>query len=320
MSHVVAISAYQGLSGYEYALTMELFGLDRPTLPDVDYEVLTCRVEPGQLRTSHGLIVEPRGTLDDLVKADTIIVPGWRDVAEVPGRPFLDALRAAHAAGSRIAAICSGSFPLAHAGLLDDQTVTTHWMYADAFRRQFPHIDLDPNPLYIFADNNIATSAGSSAGLDLCLALVSADHGVTTATEIANRMVVAHHRPGTQAQFTSARVTPYAEHTDLGPLIEWIGNNLGSDHTIDRLARRAHLSRRTFIRRFQAATGVSPHAWITNKRLYRARHLLETTDLAVAVIARRTGLGTATNLRKHLTNTTGLTPTHYRTAHRAVAP
>jgi AraC family transcriptional regulator, transcriptional activator FtrA len=320
MSHVVAIPAYQGLSGYEYAMTLELFGLDRPTLPEVDYAVLTCRVEAGRLRTSHGLIVEPEGTIDDLVNADTIIVPGWRSVAEVPGDPFLGALRNAHAAGSRIAAICSGSFPLAHAGLLDDQTATTHWMYADAFRRQFPHIDLDPNPLYLFAENNVVTSAGSSAGLDLCLALVSADHGVATATEIANRMVVAHHRPGTQAQFTSARVTPFAEHTDLGPLIAWIENNLGDDLTIDRLARRAHLSRRTFIRRFQAATGVSPHAWITDKRLYRARQLLETTALTVSAIARRTGLGTSTNLRKHLTNTTGLTPTHYRAAHRAIAP
>jgi AraC family transcriptional regulator, transcriptional activator FtrA len=320
MSHVVAIPAYQGLSGYEYAMTLELFGLDRPTLPEVDYAVLTCRVEAGLLRTSHGLIVEPEGTIDDLVNADTIIVPGWRSVTEVPGDPFLDALRNAHEAGSRIAAICSGSFPLAHAGLLDDQTATTHWMYADAFRRQFPHIDLDPNPLYLFAENNVVTSAGSSAGLDLCLALVSADHGVATATEIANRMVVAHHRPGTQAQFTSARVTPFAEHTDLGPLIAWIENNLGDDLTIDRLARRAHLSRRTFIRRFQAATGVSPHAWITDKRLYRARQLLETTALTVSAIARRTGLGTSTNLRKHLTNTTGLTPTHYRAAHRAIAP
>ena len=319
MSHTVAIAAYQGLSGYEYAVVMEVFALNRSELPHVDYEVTTCRVEPGNLKTSHGLIVEPDGTLTDLMEADTVILPGWR-VHDEPPSDFLDALRTAHASGARLAAICSGSFPLAHAGLLDDHTATTHWMYTDAFRTQFPHIDLDPDPLYIFTENNVATSAGSSAGLDLCLALVTADHGIATATEIANRMVVAQHRPGTQAQFTSQRAAPFVDDTDLSPLVAWIEKNLAKNLTIDRLAMRANLSRRTFIRRFERATGATPHAWITNKRIYRARHLLETTNLAVADVAHRTGLGSAANLRKHLARTTGLTPTHYRTAHTARMP
>ncbi len=313
MTHKVAVVAYNELRDYEYAIVAEIFGLGRPSIAALDYQLITCRVEPGTLRTRNGLGIDPAGTLEDLVSANTVIVPAWRDNSERPPQELLDALIAAHAGGARVVGICTGAFVLAHAGLLDDQTVTTHWLHAQEFRRAFPKIDLDPQPLYILGSNNTATSAGSSAGLDLCLALIQADHTSTEAAGVARRMVVTHHRPGTQAQF--ADPPPIAANQPLGDLLAWIEANLGHTLTVDLLADQAHLSRRTLIRRFQQATGTSPFAWITERRVQQARHLLETTQSSVHAIAGSTGLGTATNLRNHLLKTTGLTPTQYRRTH-----
>ena len=317
MVHTVAVAAYDGLLGYEYAFVVEVFGLRRPGLDHVDYRLLTCRTEPGPLNTSHGLPVRTGGGLGDLTAADTVVVPGWRDVTRQAPQGLRDALTAAHRRGARVVGICSGAFPLADAGLLDTQTSTTHWLYADTFRERFPQLALDPDPLYVIGDNNTATSAGSTAGLDLCLALVADDHGIRTATEIADRMVVTHHRPGTQSQFV-----PYdwpsgaTGHHGLGELLRWVDSHLDGSLTVDELADRAAMSRRTLIRRFHDATGTSPHAWISRRRIARARHLLETTDLTVAAVARRTGLGSATNLRRKLAASTGLAPTSYRNARR----
>jgi len=316
MAHVVAVTTYDGLLGYECGIVSEVFGLQRPDLTQIDYELKTCRVEPGTLRTSHGLRVDPDGSLIDLTQADTVIVPGWRDVHERPPQALLDALRGSHENGARVVAICSGAFALAHAGLLDDQTVTTHWLFAQQFRTTFPHIDLDPHPLFLLGTNNTATSAGSSAGMDLCLALVEHDHSSYEAAQIARRMVVTHRRPGTQGQFAQGDECPNTIDGPLGELLTWIEGNLEQDITIDLLAGRAHLSRRTLIRRFRETTGTTPMAWITQRRVQRARRLLETTDLSVREAASSSGLGSPTNLRNRLTATTGLTPTQYRKAHR----
>jgi len=316
MAHRVAIPVYDGLGAYEYAITVELFGLHRPELDHVAYELVSCRVEQGAVRTSHGLSVEPRGTLEDVEAADTVIVAAWRDTTEIPPKPLLDSLRTAQANGARIAAICTGAFVLAHAGLLDDQTVTTHWLHAQTFAQTFPHITLDSSPLYIInKSGTLATSAGSSAGLDLCLALIADDHGTETATAIANRMVISQHRPGNQAQYTVPTAVSTSETHALADILQWVEATLARPHSIDDLAKRAHLSRRTFIRRFRQTTGLSPHAWLTNRRVHQARLLLETTDLSIDHIARKTGLGTAANFRKHMKRTTGLTPTQYRSNH-----
>lgn len=318
MAHHVAAVAYDGLLGYEYAMVAEIFGLHRPGLEHIDYELTTCRAEPGLLRTSHGLRIDPDGGLDDLVDADTVIVPGWRDVRERPPPRLRDALVAAHREGARVVGICSGAFPLAHAGLLDDQTVTTHWLYADECRRQFPSIALDPDPLYVFGDNNTAASAGSSAGLDLCLAIVGADHTSRDAARIAQRMVVTYQRPGTQAQFVPNDPPTIAADGPLGDLLAWIDTNLARALSVDLLAHHAHLSRRTLIRRFHESTGTSPIAWVTQRRVQHARRLLETTRLPVREIARVSGLGSSPNLRNHLTRVTGLTPTQYRRTHNGL--
>jgi len=316
MGHVVAVTAYDGLLGYEYGIVSEVFGLQRPGLDQVDYELKTCRVEPGPLRTSHGLPVDPDGTLADLILADTVIVPGWRDLHERPPEALLTALGEAHRNGARVVAICSGAFALAHAGLLDNQTVTTHWLFAQDFRATFPHINLDPHPLFVLGTNNTATSAGSSAGMDLCLALVEDDHSSYEAAQIARRMVVTHRRPGTQGQFAHGDELPDRIDRPLGGLLTWIEGNLEQNITIDLLAGRAHLSRRTLIRRFRESTGTTPMAWTTQRRVHRARTLLETTRSSVREISFSSGLGSATNLRNHLTATTGLTPTQYRDTHQ----
>lgn len=317
MVHTVAVMAYNGLRDYEYAIVAEVFGLPRPSIESLDYKLVTCRVEPGPLLTRNGLGINPDGNLKDLVSANTVIVPAWRDISERPPQTLIDALVAAHSAGARVVGICTGAFVLAHAGLLDDEIVTTHWLYAEEFRREFPAIKLDPQPLYILGDNNTATSAGSSAGLDLCLALIEADHTSSEATAVARRMVVTHHRPGTQAQFADPPSIAFDQ--PLGDLLAWIEANLDCTLTVDLLADQAHLSRRTLIRRFKRATGTSPFAWITERRVQQARRLLETTRSTVQAIAVATGLGSPTNLRNHLVKTTGLTPTQYRRTHRQKA-
>ncbi|CAN5878427.1 hypothetical protein BH23ACT10_BH23ACT10_28680 [soil metagenome] len=298
----------------EFAMVAEVFGLDRRGLEHVDYELTTCRAEPGPLRTSHGLRIAPDGGLEELVGADTVIVPGWRDVRERPPQRLLDALAAAHRDGARVVGICSGAF--ARTCRPAQRSGGHHPL---AVRRRVPSAvpthQSGPDPLYIFGDNNTATSAGSSAGLDLCLAIVGADHTSSDAARIAQRMVVTYQRPGTQAQFVPNDPPTIVADGPLGELLAWIDANLAGALNVDVLPRRAHLSRRTLIRRFRDSTGTTPMAWVAQRRVQHARRLLETSRLSVRQIARMSGLGSVANLRNHLGRVTGLTPTQYRRTH-----
>lgn len=317
MSHQIVVAAYEGILGYELAFTTEVFGLDR-TGVSTNYTFRTCAVEEGPLHSTHGHRIHTNASIEDLTTADTVLVPGWRDINEPTTARMQESLQEAHHNGARIVGICSGVFPLADAGLLNTQTVTTHWLYIDTLRSRHPHLDVDPSPLYIIGNNRTATSAGSSAGLDLCLALVAADYGMDAATKVANRMVVTYHRPGTQTQFVPHdwTTTNNTEDGPLGALLPWIDANLGRPLSIDHLAEQLSVSRRTLIRRFARTTGTTPRAWVVQRRTAEVRRLLETTDLAIKTIAYQTGIGTPDNLRKHLMKSTGLSPSQYRRLHR----
>jgi len=304
----VAVLAYDGLCTFEFGIAVELFGLPRPELADW-YRFRVCADAPGPLRATGGFMIEASGSLAELEAAGTIIVPGWRGAAVPPSAALLDSLRRAHARGTRLVSICSGVFVLAATGLLAGKRATTHWHHVEPLAAAYPDIRVEPDVLYI-DEGQILTSAGSAAGLDLGLHLIRRDFGPAIANQVARRLVIPPHRDGGQAQFIDRPVQ--AEGAALAGLFDWIRANLTEDLSIQRLARRAGLSERTFLRRFAAATGTTPNDWITTARLARARELLEGTDLAVEQVATDSGFGTADTLRHHFRTRLRTSPQRYR--------
>ncbi|MBF6237963.1 helix-turn-helix domain-containing protein [Nocardia otitidiscaviarum] len=301
---------------YELSIPATVFGKPQPDLSPTWYELRLCgtgdRSEPGSpgftLRTPYGL--------EGLVGADTVIVPSVPDDCVDEGKPLppdlIDALRAAHAAGARMVSLCTGAFALAEAGLLDGRRATAHWMHTAQLAERYPEVRVDDSVLYV--DNgDVLTSAGMTAGLDLCLHLVRRDLGSRVANQLARRMVVPAHRPGGQAQFIEESV-PETDDRALAPVMDWARTRLDRPLTVEDLARRAAVSPRTLYRRFQETTGTTPLQWVLNQRLARARALLETTHLPVEKIAERSGFGTANNLRHHFVERLGVSPGGYRRA------
>lgn len=312
---VVAV-AYDGLCSFEFGVASELFGLARPEL-DVDwYDFAVVSADPGPLRTLGGLEMAAPTDLSVIERAGTVVLPGWRDLDDPPPADLVTALLTAHHNGARLMSICSGAFLLAATGLLDHQAATTHWRYADRLRRIHPSIDVRPDVLYI--DNgSILTSAGSAAGIDLGLHLIRRDHGPAIANQVARRLVVPPHRDGGQAQFIAAPVAA-DEGSPLAATIDWALARLDEPLTVEVLAGHAHMSVRTFARRFGEATGTTPHRWLTRHRVLRAQELLETTGLSIDEVASQCGLGSAANLRHHFERETRTTPTRYRAAFASV--
>jgi AraC family transcriptional activator FtrA len=257
------------------------------------------------------LFLQTRGGLADLARADTIIIPGWR-VHETPPAPLVAMLRRAHARGVRLVSICSGVFVLAATGLLDGCRATTHWRYAEALRSRHPKIQVEPDVLYI-DEGSILTSAGSAAGIDLCLHIVRRDCGAEIANQVARRLVVPPLREGGQAQF-AVRPIPPEESQGLARVLEWAHGHLDRAMTVDDLANQANMSPRTFARRFRQETGTTPHRWLTHQRILSAQQLLEKSDQSIDRIAESVGLQTSTTLREHFRRILKTTPTAYRRA------
>jgi transcriptional regulator GlxA family with amidase domain len=309
--HVVAIAVTDAIPVFEFAVPCEVFGIDRSDLVDPWYELRLCAAEPGPLRTSGGLRIETPYGLDDLLAADTVLVPACRRAIQRESPPaLLDVLRRAHARGARMVSICSGAYLLAAAGLLDGRRATTHWMNAADFAHRFPAVKVDPTVLYV-DEGDVLTSAGTGSAIDLCLHLVRLDHGAAVANEVARRMVVPPHRDGGQAQFARPLARREA-HDDLAPLLEWARQRLDQPLTVTRLAEQARMSPRTLARRFRDTLGTSPLRWLLEQRVRLAQELLETTDEPVELIARRTGFGTAVSLRQHFRRVTSVSPQTYR--------
>lgn len=293
---------------FELAIPCEVFGLDRRDLTERWYRFALVGAAP---RASVGrwFTAEVRG-LAALSRAETIIVPAVQTNMEPP-REVLDALREAHARGARIASICSGAFVLAAAGLLDGRRAATHWMHAVELAHRHPRVRVDRDVLYL-QDGGIWTSAGSAAGIDLCLELVRQDFGSAVANQVARRMVVPPHRDGGQAQYVPDRSAGrQAIQGRDAALEDWVRSRL-AEVTVAEMARFTGVSERTLVRRFHERTRTSPQRWLQRERLDAARALLEVTDAPVDSIARRVGLGTATNLRQHFARAFATTPSAYR--------
>ncbi|WP_328837673.1 helix-turn-helix domain-containing protein [Streptomyces europaeiscabiei] len=311
----IALAVTDGMLHFELSLAHEVFGSDLSHLVAPWYELVLCGPAPV---TVDRFRVEPDDGLDRLAHAATVIVPGWADVDEDPPADLVEAVRAAHEAGARIASLCTGAFVLAAAGLLDDRRATTHWAHTDALAARFPRVEVDPDVLYV--DNgSVLTSAGKAAAMDLCLHLVRLDHGSAAANAVARRLVVPPHRSGGQAQFVPAPVPTRSDHplTDLFP---WTLERLDHALTVEDLARRANMSSRTLTRHFRAATGTTPLQWLLTQRIRRAQELLETTPHSIDTIATATGMGTATTLRRHFNRTLGVPPDTYRRTFHATRP
>jgi transcriptional regulator GlxA family with amidase domain len=319
----VAVVLLDGFAAFEFGVLCEVFGTDRSDdgLPGYDFAVVAG--EPGPLRSGNGFTLHTPYGLDRLAEADLIAVPaaGGRrprgcDEADVP-EALLEALRAAVARGARVLSVCTGAFVLGAAGLLDGRRCTTHWHEAAELARRYPAAILEPDVLYVDADP-VITSAGTSAGIDACLYLVRKEQGSRVANGIARRMVVPPHRDGGQAQFIE-RPLPECGQGPLAGLFGWLERNLHRPLTVDDLAARAHMSPRTFARRFVAETGTTPLRWLTGQRILLAQQLLEETGDTVDQIAERAGFGNATALRHHFRIWRGTTPNSYRRMFRGTA-
>jgi transcriptional regulator GlxA family with amidase domain len=313
-THRVAVPVPPDTPLFELAVPCEVFGIDRSYLVSPWYGFLLCPVGPPPVALPLGLTLTGGGGLDDVAAADTVVVPAWSDPLSEPPAELLDALRAAHARGARIASICSGAFVLAAAGLLDGRRATTHWQYTDALAARYPRVRVDPNVLYT-DDGDVLTSAGTAAGLDLCVHMVRADHGARVAAEVARRLVVPPHRDGGQAQYIRSPLPPPGAEADaISRVMAWALEHLDRPMTVADLARRASMSQRTFARAFAAAAGTSPMHWLARRRIAAAQELLETTDLPVDRIAEKVGFGSAVTLRARFSQVTGVPPAQYRRA------
>jgi transcriptional regulator GlxA family with amidase domain len=318
--HVVAAVAGPTVAAFELAVGHEVFGLDRSELVDPWYEFRVVAVDDEPIAVADGTwTISTPWRLADLADADTVFIPAWKDLVGEPPPEVLEALRAAHERGARIVSVCSGAFLLAATGLLDGRAATTHWMHADAFARRFTRVALDPDVLYVDAGDGLYTSAGTAAGIDLCLHIVRIDHGAEVANAVARRMVVPAHRDGGQSQFVAAPVPDGPDDAGaLAPILDWAVAHLDEPLTVEGLARRALMSPRTFARRFRDTTGTTPLQWLLRQRILHAQRLLEATELPVEIVASRCGFGSATALRVHFRRATGTTPQNYRRAFHTV--
>ncbi|WP_433157061.1 helix-turn-helix domain-containing protein [Kribbella sp. CA-247076] len=313
--HTVALATAGHLLHFELGVAYEIFG-NPPVEASGDwYNVQLCGPGPVQVGP---FAVEPNHGLDRLISADTVIVPACADVDETPPAELIDAVRAAHEAGARIASLCTGAFVLGAAGLLDGRRATTHWAHTAELSARYPLAIVNPDVLY--TDNgSVLTSAGKAAAVDLSLHLIHLDHGATIANSVARRLVVPPHRSGGQAQFVSTPVQVSGDNR-LAELLAWVLERLDEPLTVTDMARRANTSPRHLGRQFRSMTGQTPLQWLLTQRVRRAQELLETTDRSVESIAIATGMGTATTLRRQFKRVVAVPPDTYRRTFRQTEP
>lgn len=314
--HVIAVLALDGVVAFDLSIPGQVFGAARRQDSSPAYDVRVC-AEPGVSTTACGqdaFRLSSRYGLDAIRDADTVVVPGV-DLSRAPNPEALEGLREVAARGARIASICTGAFTLAAAGLLDGRRVTTHWQYAQLLQDCYPSVSVDPAVLYI-DDGDLLTSAGVAAGLDLCLHMVRADLGASTAGAVARAVVMPPQRSGGQAQFIEHR-DPDMDFDDLTPTMQWMLENLDKTLTLKQVASHAAMSTRSLSRRFRERTGTTPLRWLIDRRLQRARELLETTGLPIEQIAERVGFGSVEVLRHHFARHVGTSPRDYRVAFRS---
>lgn len=307
----VAVIVQHGFAPFEFGLACEAFGLDRSDdgIEPFDFRIVTP--EPGAIASNMAFSINVEHDLAFADEADLVVVTpiprsSWGHVDE----RVCEIVRGAVERGAWVLSVCSGSFVLAASGVLDGRRATTHWMYADVMASMHPAIDVDPDVLYV-QDGRIITSAGTAAGLDACLHLLRQELGAEVTNRIARRMVVPPQRDGGQAQFIE-KPLPLVSSLSLAPVTDWMLENLRLELTVDQLAAKAHMSPRTFARRFKADHGATPAAWLARQRIIQAQRLLEQTDLGLDRIAYECGFGSAAVLRQNFARVLGTTPTAYR--------
>lgn len=310
LNNVVAVVS-NGFAAFELGVVCEVFGLDRSDqgLPVYDFAVVAAEEPP--LRSAQGYRLDTDHRLERCATADLLCIPAWRSIDERPPEALLQVIRDALDRGARVLSVCSGAFVLAAAGVLDGRRATTHWRYAQKLAERYPLIDVDPEVLYVDA-GLIITSAGTAAGIDACLHIVRQEHGVAIANAVARRMVVPPFREGGQSQYVEAPMPLLrrAGTDQCAPLLDWIAQHLHEKLSVDDLAGRAHMSPRTFARRFRESTGTTPHPWVLAQRVGHAQTLLE-RGLAVDEVARRAGFGSGATLRSVFARERGTSPSSY---------
>lgn len=314
----IAVIAFDGISPFHLSVPCLVFGEDRREDGIPLPKVLVCAEKPGRLSTTAGFSIEAAAGLRRLAQADIVIVPSWRNPHEPASLPLVRALRAAHARGATIVGLCLGAFVLADAGLLDHRRAATHWRWAKLFAERFPLVELDQDVLYV-EDGQLLTSAGTAASLDCCLHLLRKYIGVELANRVARRLVVSPHRTGGQAQFIEQPVPAAVKGDRLGDAMTWAQHHLDRALSIDDLAARALMSRRSFTRHFRERTGTTFLPWLHAQRLALAQRLLETTDLPIENIAAAAGFGSALSLRQHFAASLQTSPSAYRREFRGPA-
>jgi AraC family transcriptional regulator, transcriptional activator FtrA len=308
--HIVAV-VVPGMSPLEIAVATEFLGVERPSLGHRWYRFTICTAEPGQVALEGGMSLHVELGLDQLRRADTVVVPGWAGRGRAANPEVIEALAAAARRGARMVSFCTGAFALAEAGLLTGHRATTHWAAADDLAQRHPEVTVDPDVLYI-EDRGVWTSAGSAASIDCALALVRSDYGAEVANDLARDLVVAPHREGGQAQFVAAPLAVDCSAESLAAVLDWAVEHLDQPLTIADLAARANLSPRQFSRRFSQAVGSTPHQWLIDQRIGLARRLLETTDLPIELVSDRAGFGSPAALRLHFQRAVRTSPLAYR--------
>ncbi len=316
---IVAVMLFSGGPIFESSIPLSVFGIDRQDAGVPRYRLLVCAGEEGALRTTGGLeLTAPHG-LEAISRAGTVVVPAWRSITSPPPEEALDALRRAHEEGARIVGLCTGAFVLAAAGLLDGRPATTHWMYAPTLAKRYPSVHVDPRELFV-DDGDVLTSAGTAAGIDLCLHIVRTDHGSEAAGALARRLVVPPRRSGGQERYLDRSLPEEIGADPLAEVVAWALEHLHEQFDVETLAARAYMSRRTFDRRFRSLTGSAPLQWLITQRVLQAQRLLETSDYSVDEVAGRCGFRSPVALRGHFRRQLGSSPAAYRAAYRARRP
>ncbi|MFJ7264276.1 GlxA family transcriptional regulator [Streptomyces globosus] len=316
--HRVAVLALEGVPPFELGIPSRVFGNACDDSGNGLYEVTVCTADGQPVSSDAGFTIGVSAGAEALEAADTVVIPPTHAMSELlQGAPLPQAHADALARirpGARIVSICTGSYVLAAAGMLDGRPATTHWFKAREFQRAFPRIKLDEDVLFV-DDGDILTSAGVAAGIDLCLYLVRADHGTAVANRAARLCVVPPWRDGGQAQYID-RPVPEPTVATTTEARAWALEHLAEPLTLNQLAARAGMSVRTFTRRFRDEVGTTPVQWLTAQRIDLARHLLESSDLPVDLVAHRSGFGSANSLRQHMRTSLGTSPTAYRRTFR----
>ncbi|OON71827.1 helix-turn-helix domain-containing protein [Streptomyces tsukubensis] len=316
---IVSVLLFSGGPIFESSIPLSVFGIDRQDAGVPRYRLLVSAGEEGPLRTTGGLeLTAPHG-LEAVARAGTVVVPAWRSITSPPPEDALDALRRAHEEGARIVGLCTGAFVLAAAGLLDGRPATTHWMYAPTLAKRYPSVHVDPRELFV-DDGDVLTSAGTAAGIDLCLHIVRSDHGTEAAGALARRLVVPPRRSGGQERYLDRSLPEEIGSDPLAEVVAWALEHLHEQFDVETLAARAYMSRRTFDRRFRSLTGSAPLQWLITQRVLQAQRLLETSDYSVDEVAGRCGFRSPVALRGHFRRQLGSSPAAYRAAYRARRP